>query len=326
MQDAALVGMLQRLGQPGPQPGDRAGVGPPGQGRPGRRPRAVGVGLEPVQGRDQLGARARAGDGRIGQGPRQGEPAEIRHAEQMESPRRVGAIGVDRDDMRVLQSGQGLGLARAEAGDLDHDGSIGQSSLLGAEDAGERPAPQLIDEAEAGDGLARLGEDPRLGRFGRVGGGAGALGDEPVDLEDLAQPVGDPGEAGQVLGRVGGLARLLAQAILLVDQGHEGLVVDRGVALAIPGDVGRLPHLAAKGHVGAEEGQQGTGVLAGPAGEEVDRVGPGADGGAPGGLEAAGQADDLRRGGLVPGPSQEGRSHAVSPPVNPHPPHLRPGA
>ena len=75
----------------------------------------------------------------------------------MESPRRVGAIGVDRDDMRVLQLGQGLGLAVPRRVTLITTGRSA-SRRSSARKTRANTRPQLIDKAEAGDGLARLGK------------------------------------------------------------------------------------------------------------------------------------------------------------------------
>ncbi len=77
----------------------------------------------------------------LGQDPRQGQPAEVRHAEEMEPARRVGAIGVDRDDVGMLQPSQGLRLARAEPGDLEHDRPIGQPSSSARNTRAKEPRP-----------------------------------------------------------------------------------------------------------------------------------------------------------------------------------------
>ncbi len=97
---------------------------------------------------------------------RQGEPAEIRHAEQVEVRGRVGPVGVDRNDVRVLEPGEGLGLSRAGSGDLQGHGAVGKLTLLGQEHAGKRPSAQLLDEPEAGDRLASLGEGHGRGLVG----------------------------------------------------------------------------------------------------------------------------------------------------------------
>ena len=89
-----------------------------------------------------------------------------------------------------------------------------------------------------------------------MGSGAGALGDEAVNLDDFAQSVGDGGETGLVLDRIGDFSGLLAEAIFLIDQGQEGLVIEHRILTLIPLDADRLADLAAQGQVGAEEGQE----------------------------------------------------------------------
>ena len=138
-----------------------------------------------------------------------------------------------------------------------------------------------------------------------------------MNLDDFAQAVGERGEPGLVFGRVGEVAGLLAEAILLIDQGDEGLVIERRVVALIPFDADRLAGFPAQGQVGAEEGQQGSGALRGAIGEEFDGVGAGALGGAPGRFESLGQADDLRRGSFVPGSTEGDRAHRLSPPSCP---------
>ena len=147
------------------------GIRPPGQGDPPGRSRPIAPGLEPVERRDEAGPGSCGHDGRIGQDPGQGQPAEVGHAEEMEPARPIGAIGMHRDDVGMLEPRQGLRLAGAEPRDLEHDRAIGQPELLGAEDPGERAPAQFLDQPEAADDLARLGE----GRAGAGRGGCGAV-------------------------------------------------------------------------------------------------------------------------------------------------------
>ena len=282
----------------------------------------VVAGLEPVERGDEVGPGPRDRHGRLRQDPRQSQTAEVGHTEEREPSRPIRATGVDRHDVGMLQPRQGLWLARAEPADLEHDGSIGQSELLGAENASEGPAAEFLDQPEAGDGLARFGEAPSGVRARRMGSGAGTLGNQAMNLDDFAQAFGDVGEAGLVLDRIGDLSGLLAEAILFVDQGHEGLVIDRRIVPSIPFNVDRLSGLAAQGQIGPEEGQEGPGALAGLGGQEFERVGESAARGAPGRLEPSDQKGDLRRGGLVPGSTEDHRAHGLSPPSDPRP---RPG-
>jgi hypothetical protein len=221
VQDPPVVRVLQRLGQAGAPPGDRPGERPGPQGHPPGRPtHPVPLGrTEPVQGRDQRGPRRGAGvlEARLGQDLGQRDPAEVGHAQQVQPRGRVDPVRVDRDDVRMLQPRQRLRLARADPRHLQCDGPVRQLPLLRQEDPGERAAAQLLDEPEAGDRLAGLGQgDGRRRRPAQ--GRARALRHQAVDVEDLAQARGDLGEPGLVVGRVGMLAGLLAEAELLV--GH----------------------------------------------------------------------------------------------------------
>ena len=146
----------------------------------------------------------------------------------MQARRRVGPVRVDRDDVRVLEPGQRLRLARAGPRDLQRHRPVGELPLLGEEDPGERPPAQLLDQVEAGDRLPGLGEGRSARGPGTCEVGRGGRADEAVDVEDPAEPVGELGEPLVVLGRDRGLAVLLAEAELLVDEGDERLVVEAG--------------------------------------------------------------------------------------------------
>ena len=159
----------------------------------------------------------------------------------MQAGGRVGPVRVDRDDVRVLEPGQRLRLARAGARDLQGDRPVGQLPLLGEEDPGERAPAQLLDQPEPGDRLARLGERRSAARGPCVRVRSCAAEPTRSWMSRTSRSCGgDLGEPGLVLGRVGRLAGLLAEAELLVDQGHERVVGELGVAVAIPLDPDRL--------------------------------------------------------------------------------------
>ena len=142
------------------------------------------------------------------------------------------------------------------AGDLQRHRPVGELPLLGQEDAGEGPPAQLLDQAEAGDRLPGLGERRcRGGRRVRAPWSSRRA-DQAVDVEHPAERASHLGEPREVLGGVGGLARLLAEAEFLVDQGDQGVVVEVGVAIAIPLDRHRLVRLPAQSEVGPEQRQQ----------------------------------------------------------------------
>jgi hypothetical protein len=58
----------------------------------------------------------------------------------------------------VQQLGQGVRLAAEVGGDLEGDGAVGELPLAGQEDGAEGAAAKLLNEAEAGEGVADLGQ------------------------------------------------------------------------------------------------------------------------------------------------------------------------
>ena len=160
MQDLAVVGVLKRLGHPSDPPGDRVGVGPSGerlsaggalhQGAVGR--------LDAVQQLDEVGARAGGPDRRIIEDLEERDPAEIGHAEQVQTGRRVGSVRVDGDDVGVLEPRQRLRLTRAGSRHLQGDGPVGQMLLFREIDPRECASAQLLDQPEPRDRLAGLRE------------------------------------------------------------------------------------------------------------------------------------------------------------------------
>ena len=136
----------------------------------------------------------------VGQDLRQGDPAEIGHAEQVQAGRRVDPVRVDRDDVRVLEPGQGLRLARARPRDLQrHRAGRPAAAPRARKTRANDPAAQLLDQEEAGDRLAGLGERRRRARRSRPGRAGWPLrrsrADEVVDVEHPAQRGGDLGES-----------------------------------------------------------------------------------------------------------------------------------
>ena len=78
----------------------------------------------------------------------------------MQRPDGVGRV--DRHDVRVLEPRQGPRLARQLGRDLQRHGPVGQVALGRQVDAAERPAAQLVDQAEAEELVA----GPRQARDG----------------------------------------------------------------------------------------------------------------------------------------------------------------
>ena len=67
--------------------------------------------MQAVQQIQQLGAGANGPDLSFVEDLEERDPAEVRHAQEMQVRGRVGPVGVDGDDMSMLQPRQGLRLA-----------------------------------------------------------------------------------------------------------------------------------------------------------------------------------------------------------------------
>ncbi len=130
---------------------------------------------------------------------------------------------VQRHDVRVLQPGQGQVLPAVARRQLEDDRPVGQERLGAEEDPALGAAAQLAQQAQLAQRLADL----RVDRANRS-----RLLQEPVAVEQHGQfgpPLGEA--ADDLLGDVL-LARLLAQADLLVDQPDGGLGVRRQFGMA----------------------------------------------------------------------------------------------
>ena len=148
------------------------------------------------------------------------DPAEIRHAEQMKPGGRIGPVRVDGDDVGVLEPRERLRLARTGSRHLERDGPVGQMPLLRKIDPRECASAQLLDQPEPRDRLAGLRER-RTVLAGPTRGQCAGPAEQVVNLEDFSERVGDVRKPGPVLRRLGRLAGLLAEAILLVEQSHQ---------------------------------------------------------------------------------------------------------
>ncbi len=275
MQDAPVMGVLQGLRHPGPPPGDRLGVAPPLEGVPAGRlldPHALRR-LQAVQQLQQLGPGANGPDLGPVEDLEERDPAEVGHAEQMQAGGRVGPVGIDGNDVGVLQPRQGLRLARAGPRHLEGNGPIGQMLLLGQVNPRECTSSQLLDQPETRDRLAGLGQ-PGAALASPSRPGSRSPSDQLVNRHDFLKGAGEPGEPDLVFRRLGRLAGLLAEAVLLVQQGHQQLVVELGKTVAVRFDRARLTRFPAEGQVGPQQGHQTSPALAGILGEIVPRVRP----------------------------------------------------
>jgi hypothetical protein len=221
---AALMGEVEGVGEGGGGPADRLGVGDAGEHLAGG---AVGGGrcrlLDAVDGVEDVAAGAlvqrHGGEGFKERG--EGGAAEAGHAEDAEVAVGVVADGVEGDDVGVLEAGEGEVLSALERGELEHDGSVGEGGFGGEEDATVGAAGELGEEVEVADGLAGGGE------AGRRAGGFEEL---VMTVEHQAERAGPLGEAAEQVVLDGLLAGGEAEAVLLVDQ------LDGGVGLG--GEVG----------------------------------------------------------------------------------------
>lgn len=216
----------------------------------------------------------------------------------MQAGHGIRSVRVDRNDVGVLQAGEGLRFAGAGSRDLERDGTIGELAFLGAEDAGEGAAADFGDEVEAADGLAGVGEFRR--RRGRAAGdvrvGGWARADDAVDIEDAAERFGAVGKSLVVLGGVGRAAfEFLAEAVFLVDQRDEGVAIEVGVAGPVGFDAGRLSRFVPEAELAAEQREQDAWSERRVFGEEIGGIGAGLPRrGLPGDLEPTGDVDGRR--------------------------------
>src|SRR5262249_16104234 len=82
-------------------------------------------------------------------------PSEVRHAHRPQPGLAILVSGVDGDDIRVLQLGQGLRLASLGRGALDDHATASQVRLLSQEDACEGAASKVPTEAKVEALIAR---------------------------------------------------------------------------------------------------------------------------------------------------------------------------
>ena len=228
MRDAPAVGMVERLGEPGEDPGDRLRVGEPSEdlsGRPGHVGRGILGGRDPVEPREEVGPRPRPPAGRR-RDRAEGRPAQEGHADDLERAAIDVGMMQDLDDMGVPCPGEPRGLGRGPGRRLEDDRARGEVGLLGEEDPRERASAQLADERVRADLVADFGEV-------RGGGGVPAVGRaERSEREEHGERLAVPREsAEEVLGARGEAGRL-GEAELVIDQ------LDRlaGPVGADPGD------------------------------------------------------------------------------------------
>ena len=187
VQDLAVVGVLERLGHPGAPPGDRLGISPSGERLPARGTlhQGTALGLKAIQQVEKVGTGAGGPDLRMIQDLEQRDPAEIRHAEQMQAGCRVGPVRVDGDDVGVLEPRQRLRLARAGSRHLQRDGPVGEMLLLRKVDPREGAPPQLLDQPEPRDRSGRPPGTACQSRQGPREAVCSGPADQVVNLEDF---------------------------------------------------------------------------------------------------------------------------------------------
>lgn len=177
-------------------------------------------------------------------------PAKVRHAEQMKAGKRIGPRRIDGNDVGVLEPRQRLGLTRPGARHLEGDGSVCQMLLLGKIDPRKCPSAQLRDEPKPRNRLPGAGNEGPFARGARRG--IARPPDQGVNLDHLLERARDVGEPGLVLRRRWRFPRLFFQAILLVNQGQQRLVVKLGITSTVPLDRARLMRPPAQDQISAK--------------------------------------------------------------------------
>ncbi len=150
----------------------------------------------------------------------QRRPAEERHAEDLEVAVAEHMLGIERDDVHVLEPRQREVLLTAPGRDLHHHRPIAERGLCGQEDAAGRAPAQLGEQPEAGEQLPNVGEYD-AGRSGL---------DQALAIQEHRQLVAPSGKPPRDLGHVHLETGLLAQADLLVDQPDRRVIAELGVA------------------------------------------------------------------------------------------------
>ena len=224
----SLVGILQRVGQAGDLPADRANVRrlrekPPRRARGGLRP---GVGLPgPVEQLEQgpSAALVRRNAAQLGEDPSQGRPAQVRHAKRTQPAGRKLVLAVQGHDVGVLQACQREVFDMVVGSDLEHDLAVRERRLSRQETAPARSLTELGQEEEIAQRLA-WGRKGRRARRGRQ---------QTVAVEndgELGLPLGEPPDQ---LRKRDFLTLALPQADFLVDQSNRcaGLFRQPGMTL-----------------------------------------------------------------------------------------------
>ncbi len=168
MDNAALVGVLQRFGQVQNDPGHGTKVGHLTQEIQWGGAGTEGHARFPLE----QSISVFVGNGRVHDPPKRvnqlcpllrplallpetlqhdGErcTTEVRHAHRPQAGAGIFVDGVNGHNMRVLQLRERLRLISVDTGDFQHDGPPCQIFLLGQEHAGEGPAAQFAPQAEA---------------------------------------------------------------------------------------------------------------------------------------------------------------------------------
>ncbi|GAC1471903.1 MAG: hypothetical protein NVSMB9_18520 [Isosphaeraceae bacterium] len=83
-------------------------------------------------------------------------PPQVRHAQEPKPGLRVVVQGVDGNNVRMLKSGEHLGLIPLGARDFERDETMAQLELLRQKDDRKRSSPQLGHQVEPADDLSRL--------------------------------------------------------------------------------------------------------------------------------------------------------------------------
>ncbi len=225
VQEAAIVGVLEAVGEASDDPADRLDVGGPGEigaersaSRPGNR-----QGLLDLVHRFEELAAVPFGRGTVPEPIEdlgESRAPEIGHAEEPEVSLRENLLGIQRNNVHVLESGQREVFLVTARRHLQDDRPVGQRRLGGQEYSAKCTPAQHGQQLESFKNLAH---------FREIDGGTGRRFEELVAGEEDFQ-FGPPlREAPEDLRRVDLKARFLAETYLLVDQADGEFVAELGV-------------------------------------------------------------------------------------------------
>jgi hypothetical protein len=244
--EAPVVGVLERIGQARPDPADRLHVRRLRQVLP-ERPAERLLGRQRHRGAvervEDLRPRAvRDRDrGELDEQPRERRAAEVGHAHHPEVAVGEDLLEIERDDVHVLQPCERQVLVVvSDRHDLQDHEAVGERVLAGEVGPPDRAPADLGEESEVAEVVAGRGE---------IGGGGGP--EEPVAVQqerELGAPAGEAAEDLR-LGRGRVFPVFQAEAGFLIDDPDRVHVAEPGIALEDFLGPGPLAAFPGRGHL-----------------------------------------------------------------------------